>query len=136
MRVRSTVFVMSPDPQDLVYRSIVGAIFISGLYMIAHGIVLSFMPHTLFEPPTSSNGTFLVHPPTLPPHHARLRRHWLDGTPYKVVRRVSVAVMLLDPQDAYRSIVAALLFEGFTVLGDVAADILIRQVLFRLWLLR
>ena len=52
MRVRSTVFVMSPDPQDLVYRSIVGAIFISGLYMIAHGLVLSFMPQTLFEPPT------------------------------------------------------------------------------------
>ena len=44
--------------------------------------------------------------------------------------------MLIDPQDTYRSIVAALLFEGFTVLGDVAADILIRQVLFRLWLLR
>ena len=135
MRVRSTVFVMSPDPQDLVYRSIVGAICISGLYMIAHSLVLSFMPQTS-NPPCSTNGPFLVHPPTLPPHRARLRRHWLDGTTYKVVRRVSVAVMLIDPQDAYRSIVAALLFEGLTVLGDVAADILIQQVLFRLWLLR
>ena len=136
MRVRSTVFVMSPDPQDLVYQSVVGAIFISGLYMMAHGILQSFMQQALFEPPRSSNGPILVHPPTLPPHHARLRRHWLDGTPYKVVRRVSVAVMLIDPQDSYRSIVAALLFEGLTLLGDVAAGILIQQVLFRLWLLR
>ena len=55
--------------------------------------------------------------------------------PYKVVRRVSVAVMLIDPQDTYRSVVAALLFEGLTVLGDVAADILLQQLLFRLWLL-
>ena len=44
--------------------------------------------------------------------------------------------MLIDPQDTYRSIVAALLFEGLTVLGDVAADILIHKALFRLWLLR
>ena len=51
MRVRSTVFVMSPDPQDLVYRSVVGAIFISGLYLIAHGIAQSFMQQALFEPP-------------------------------------------------------------------------------------
>ena len=42
--------------------------------------------------------------------------------------------MLIDPQDAYRSLVAAILFEGLTLLGDVAADILIQQVLFRLWL--
>ena len=43
--------------------------------------------------------------------------------------------MLIDPQDAYRSVVAALLFEGLTLLGDVAAGILIQLVLFRLWLL-
>ena len=29
--------------------------------------------------------------PPHPPNHARLCRHWLVGTPYKVVRRVSVA---------------------------------------------
>ena len=43
--------------------------------------------------------------------------------------------MLIDQQDAYRSVVAAILFEGLTLLGDVAAGILIQQVLFRLWLL-
>ena len=130
------MFVMSPDPQDLVYRSIVGAIFISGLYMMAHGILQSFMQQALFEPPSLDEWT-IPRPPTHPPQHrARLRRrHWLDGRTYKVVRRVSVAVMLIDPQDTYRSIVAALLFEGLTVLGDVAADILLQQLLFRLWLL-
>ena len=43
--------------------------------------------------------------------------------------------MLIDQQDAYRSVVAVILFEGLTLLGDVAAGILIQQVLFRLWLL-
>ena len=59
---------MSPDPQDLVYRSVVGAIFISGLYMIAHGILQSFMQQALFEPPLLDEWTIpypCIHrPPT------------------------------------------------------------------------
>ena len=70
MRVRSTVFVMSPDPQDLVYRSIVGAIFISGLYMMAHGILQSFMQQALFEPPLLDEWT-IPRPPTQPPPASR-----------------------------------------------------------------
>ena len=57
---------MSPDPQDLVYRSIVGAIFISGLYMMAHGILQSFMLQELFEPPSLDEWT-IPRPPTHPP---------------------------------------------------------------------
>ena len=41
--------------------------------------------------------------------------------------------MLIDPQDAYRSVVAAILFRGLTLLSDIAAGILIQQVLIRLW---
>ena len=52
MRVRSTVFVMPTDPQDLVYRSVVAAIFCSGLYLIAHGIAQSLMQQALFEHPS------------------------------------------------------------------------------------
>ena len=78
MRIRSTVFVMSPDPQDLVYRSIVGAIFISGLYMIAHGIVLSFMPQALFEPPTLVEWNIPC-PPTHPPLASRKASSSLAG---------------------------------------------------------
>ena len=44
--------------------------------------------------------------------------------------------MSLDPQDEYRSVVASILLSGLTLLGDVAAGILIQQVLFRLWFLR
>ena len=78
MRVRSTVFVMSPDPQDLVYRSVVGAIFISGLYIIAHGLVLSFMPQTLFEPPLLDEWTIPC-PPTHPPPASRKASSSLAG---------------------------------------------------------
>ena len=67
MRVRSTVFVMSPDPQDAVYQSIVGAIFISGLYMMAHGILQSFMQQALFEPPTFVDWTIPRTPTHSPP---------------------------------------------------------------------
>ena len=70
MRVRSTVFVMSPDPQDAVYQAIVGAIFISGLYMMAHGILQSFMQQALFEPPTLDDWT-IPRTPTHPPHSSR-----------------------------------------------------------------
>ena len=45
----------------------------------------------------------------------------------------TVFVMSIDPQDAYRSVVVAILFSGLNLLGDVAAGILIQQVLFRLW---
>ena len=48
MRVRSTVFVMPTDPQDA-YRSVVAAIFCSGLYLIAHGIAQIRMQQTLFR---------------------------------------------------------------------------------------
>ena len=48
MRVRSTVFVMPTDPQDA-YRSVVAAIFLSGLYLIAHGITQMLMHQALFE---------------------------------------------------------------------------------------
>ena len=43
------------------------------------------------------------------------------------------AFMSSDPQDAYRSVVASILLSGLTLLGDVAAGILIQQVLFKLW---
>ena len=48
MRVRSTVFVMPTDPQDA-YRSIVAAIFCSGIYLIAHGIAQLLMQQALFR---------------------------------------------------------------------------------------
>ena len=78
MRVRSTVFVMSPDPQDLVYRSVVGAIFISGLYMMAHGILQSFMQQALFEPPSLVEWTNPC-PPTHPPPASRKASSSLAG---------------------------------------------------------
>ena len=90
MRVRSTVFVMSPDPQDLVYRSIVGAIFISGLYMMAHGILQSFMQQALFEPPTLDEWTNPRPPTHLPPSSCKAssslagrknRIRWYDAYP-------------------------------------------------------
>ena len=48
MRVRSIVFVMPTDEQDA-YRAIVATIFISGLYLIAHGIAQSLLQQTLFR---------------------------------------------------------------------------------------
>ena len=44
----TAVFAMSTDEQDA-YRSIVAAIFISGLYLIAHGIAQQLMKQKLFE---------------------------------------------------------------------------------------
>ena len=44
--------------------------------------------------------------------------------------------MLSDPQDEYLSAVVSISLSGLTLLGDVAAGILIQQVLFRLWFLR
>ena len=44
--------------------------------------------------------------------------------------------MLSDPQNEYLSVVVSILLSGLTTLGDVAAGILIQQVLFRLWFLR
>ena len=49
--------------------------------------------------------------------------------------RSTVFDMSIDPQDTYRSVVVAILFSGITLLRDVAAGILIQQVLFRLWFL-
>ena len=41
--------------------------------------------------------------------------------------------MLSRSQDEYLSVVASISFSGLTLLGDVAAEILIQRVLFRLW---
>ena len=73
--------------------------------------------------------------PPHPPNHARLCRHWLAGTTYKVVRCVSIAVFVMptDPQDAYRSIVAAIFCSGLYLIAHGIAQILMQQALFRLW---
>ena len=73
--------------------------------------------------------------PPHPPNHARLCRHWLAGTTYKVARCVSVAVFVMptDTQDAYRSVVAAIFCSGLYLIAHGIAQILMQQTLFRLW---
>ena len=48
MRVRGTVFVMPTDPQDA-YRSVVVAIFCSGLYLLGDAIARILIQQALFE---------------------------------------------------------------------------------------
>ena len=48
MRVRSTVFVMPTDPQAA-YRSVVVAIFCSGLYLLGDVIARILMQQVLFR---------------------------------------------------------------------------------------
>ena len=73
--------------------------------------------------------------PPYPPNHARLCRHWLVGTIYKVVRCVSVAqCSSWQPIHRTRTVPSSLrYFVVDYLIAHGIAQILMQQALFRLW---